>query len=112
MLLKWNKTALLKSLLNDARVLLLLTMPSAQLRNPEIALDQSIDSQAPSLASYVTASSGVFPGLLVPRGAAGEKRNKRGGKKKMTHISEQISDETKSREYKAFEAFAATHLSK
>ena len=112
MLLKWNKTPLLKEILTGAMILLLLTMPSTQLlHNPGIALDQSIGSQAPSLASYVTASSGLFPGLLVPRGTTGEKKNKRGGKKKTTHAAEQIADEAKSREYKAFEAFTAIHYS-
>ena len=110
MLLRWNKAQLLKELLTGAKALLLLTMPSAQLRNPEIGLDQSIGSQAPSLVSYVTASSGIFPGLLVPRGTGGDKKNKRGGKRKAAQASEQIPDEAKSREYKAFEAFTATHL--
>ena len=110
MLLKWNKTQLLKELLTGAKALLLLTMPSTQLRNPEIGLDQSIGSQAPSLVSYVTASSGIFPGLLVPRGTGGDKKNKRGGKRKTTQAAEQIPDEAKSREYKAFEAFTATNL--
>ena len=111
MLIKWRKTALFGSLLDHTRGLLLLTMPSAHLRNPEIALDHSLGSQAQSLSSYVTASSGFFPGLLVPRGAAGERRNRRGTKKKTAHMAESISDEEKSQEYKAFEAFTAAHFS-
>ena len=111
MLIKWRKTALFGSLLDHTRGLLLLTMPSAHLRNPEIALDHSLGSQAQSLSSYVTASSGFFPGLLVPRGAAGERRNRRGAKKKTAHMAESISDEEKSQEYKAFEAFTAAHFS-
>ena len=114
MLLNWKKTGLFNSLLDNARGLLLITMPTTPmtplcLRNPEIALDLSMGSQAPSLTSYTTASSGLLPGLLVPR-TAGQKRKK--GKKKTAHLMEQISDEAKSREYKAFEAFITANCSK
>ena len=114
MLLNLRKTGLFNSLIDNTRGLLLITMPTTPLtplclRNPEIALDLSMGSQAPSLASYATASSGLFPGLLVPR-TAGQKRKK--GKKKTAHLVEQISDEVKSREYKAFEAFITANCSK
>ena len=109
MLLQWQKTNLFSSSSDNGRGLLLLTMPAASLaplclRNPEIALDQSAGTQ--SLSSYTTASSG-FPGLLIPRGAGQRKRK---GKKK-TNLAEQISDEAKSAEYKAFEAFIMSNCS-
>ena len=114
MLLKWRVTSLFSSLSENARGLLLLSMPATPLatlcaRNPETALDQSVNSQAPSLTSYATASSGLFPGLLAPRGTAGQKRNRR--KKKTAHLTDTLSEETKSREYKAFEAFIAANCS-
>lgn len=121
MLLKWRKVALFSSLVDNTRGLLLLTMPATPLThlslcNPETAqLDQSWGSQAPSLASYVTASSGLFPGLVVPRGAGGGggggERRKR-GRKKTTTLADQITDETKSREYRAYETFTAANCSK
>ena len=108
--------SLFSSLVDHTRALLLLTMPATPqltplyLHNPEIAqLDQSWGSQAPSLASYVTASSGFFPGLLVPRGTGGERRKR--GKKKTAHLADQITDEAKSREYRAFETFLAANSS-
>ena len=111
MLLKWRKTSLFSSLSDNARGLLLLTMPTTLvplcLHNPEIGLDHSLGGQAPSLASYATASSG-FPGLLVPQ-VTGQKRKK--GKKKTTHLMEQTSDVAKSQEYKAFEAFIVSNCS-
>lgn len=112
MLLKWRKTNLFSSLSDNARGLLLLTMPSASsaqlgLHSREVVLDHSMGSQAPSLASYMTASSG-FPSLLIPRPAG---HNRKKGKKKTAHLAEQMSDEAKSREYKAFEAFITSNCS-
>lgn len=110
MLLKWRKTNLFSSLSDNARGLLLLTMPvtsSLPLGLHNRDLDHSVGSQAPSLVSYMTASSG-FPGLLIPR-PAGQNRKK--GKKKTAHLAEQMLDEAKTREYKAFEAFITSNCS-
>ena len=111
MLLKWQQTNLFSSLSDNARGLLLLTMPAMSLssvcaQEPAGGLDQSMASQTLSLSSYTTISSG-FPGLLAPRGAQKKKK----GKNKATTLAEQIAEEAKSAEYKAFEAFIMANCS-
>ena len=60
-----------------------------------------------SMSSYATISSGL-PGMMLMsslRGGGGGGRGRRKGRKKVVTAADQVPDESKSAEYKGFEAF-------
>ena len=118
-LLIWHKKALFSLVADNARGLLLTTMPSTSKKDASSLpgttataggqLHQSSTAstmQDLSMSSYTTMSSGLPAMLLMSslRGGGGG-RVKRKGRKKVVTAADQIPDESKSAEYKGFEAF-------
>ena len=116
-LLAWQKKALFSIIADNARGLLLITMPPAAASKSsskdipsemsEAGLQQSSLVSAPvdpSTASCATFSS-ALPSLLPQKTNGKKKRSKR----KIAQAVEQVSDESKSAEYKSFEAFVVAN---
>jgi len=126
-LLIWHKKALFSLVADNARGLLLTTMPSTSKKDASSLpgttataggqLHQSSTGstmQDLSMSSYTTMSSGLPAMLLMSslRGGGGGGRVKRKGRKKVVKAADKIPDESKGAEYKGFESFLmANHAS-
>lgn len=123
-MLTWHEKTLFSLVTDNARGLLLTTMPSTSKWKDTITSLPGTTTAVPgsqlsagfvahnlSASSYTSVSSGTQDALPMSsvKGGKGGGRGKRKGRKKVATTVDHLPEESKSAEYKAFEAFLKTN---